>query len=83
MRKVSLWLNPERAASPWNCVVSGAPGVYLLGTSLLRRRRSTYIAGADQDTAELAAHLAAHLAGWSTPPDEGASREGGLTVSRH
>ena len=63
-------------------VVSGAPGVYLLGTSLLRRRRSTYIAGADQDTAELAAHLAAHLAGWSTPPDEGASREGGLTVSR-
>ncbi|MFC5140608.1 flavin-containing monooxygenase [Actinomycetospora rhizophila] len=49
-------------------VVTGAPGVYVLGTSLLRRRRSTYIGGADQDTAELAAHLADHLAGRSTPP---------------
>ncbi|MHC1561458.1 flavin-containing monooxygenase [Actinomycetospora sp. C-140] len=44
-------------------VVTEAPGVYVLGTSLLRRRRSTYIGGADQDTAELAAHLAGHLAG--------------------
>ncbi|GAA4939644.1 putative flavoprotein involved in K+ transport [Actinomycetospora succinea] len=49
-------------------VVAGAPGVYVLGSSLLRRRRSTYIGGADQDTAELAAHLADHLAGRSTPP---------------
>ncbi|GLZ47162.1 hypothetical protein Acsp06_33470 [Actinomycetospora sp. NBRC 106375] len=44
-------------------VVTKAPGVYVLGTSLLRRRRSTYIGGADQDTAELAAHLEGHLAG--------------------
>ncbi|MEJ2861573.1 flavin-containing monooxygenase [Actinomycetospora flava] len=44
-------------------VVTGAPGVYVLGSSLLRRRRSTYIGGADQDTADLAAHLAGHLAG--------------------
>ena len=51
-------------------VVTGAPGVYVLGTSLLRRRRSTYIGGADRDTAELAAHLADHLAGRSAPPDE-------------
>lgn len=49
-------------------VVTGAPGVYVLGSSLLRRRRSTYIGGADQDTAELAAHLADHLAGRSAPP---------------
>ena len=48
-------------------VVTGAPGVYLLGTSLLRRRRSTYLGGADQDTAELAAHLTDFLAGRSTP----------------
>ncbi|NMO91509.1 NAD(P)-binding domain-containing protein [Actinomycetospora sp. TBRC 11914] len=47
-------------------VVTGAPGVYLLGTSLLRRRRSTYLGGADQDTADLAEHLAAFLAGRST-----------------
>jgi putative flavoprotein involved in K+ transport len=52
-------------------VVIGAPGVYVLGTSLLRRRRSTYIGGADRDTAELAAHLAGHLAGRSAPPGEG------------
>jgi putative flavoprotein involved in K+ transport len=44
-------------------VVRGAPGMYLLGTSLLRRRRSSYIGGAAQDTADLADHLAAHLAG--------------------
>lgn len=44
-------------------VVTNAPGVYVLGTSLLRRRRSTYLGGADRDTAELAAHLAGHLAG--------------------
>jgi putative flavoprotein involved in K+ transport len=49
-------------------VVTGAPGVYVLGTSLLRRRRSTYIGGAGQDTAELADHLVGHLTGRSTPP---------------
>ncbi|MEJ2889852.1 flavin-containing monooxygenase [Actinomycetospora aeridis] len=49
-------------------VVAGAPGVYVLGSSLLRRRRSTYIGGAGQDTAELADHLVGHLAGRSTPP---------------
>src|SRR5262249_33650997 len=26
VRNVSFWLKPVRAASPWNCVVSGAPG---------------------------------------------------------
>ena len=44
-------------------VVSGAPGLYVLGTSLLRRRRSTYIAGAAQDTEEIAEHLEGFLAG--------------------
>ena len=38
-------------------VVSGAPGVYLLGTPFLRRRRSSFISGADHDTRELADHL--------------------------
>ncbi len=41
--------------------VVDAPGLYLLGASLLRRRRSTYIDGAAQDSLELAEHLAAHL----------------------
>ncbi len=44
-------------------VVTGAPGMYLLGMSLLRRRRSTYIGGAAQDTQDLADHLVGHLAG--------------------
>ncbi len=38
-------------------VVSGAPGVYLLGAPFLRRRRSSFISGADHDTRELADHL--------------------------
>ena len=42
--------------------VTKAPGLYVLSTSLLRRRRSTYIAGAAQDTAEIAEHLAEYLA---------------------
>ena len=35
-------------------VVSGAPGVYVLGLNVLRRRRSSFIGGAAGDTAELA-----------------------------
>ena len=38
-------------------VVRDAPGVYLLGASFLRRRRSSFIHGAEADTRELAAHL--------------------------
>ena len=41
--------------------VTASEGLYVLGTSLLRRRRSTYINGAAQDTADLATHLATHL----------------------
>lgn len=43
-------------------VIPAAPGLYTLGTSLLRRRRSTYIGGAAQDTEDLADHLVATLA---------------------
>jgi putative flavoprotein involved in K+ transport len=42
-------------------VVRNAPGMYVLGESLLRTRRSSYIAGADQDSRELANHLHDHL----------------------
>lgn len=47
-------------------VVPDAPGLYVLGTSLLRRRRSTYISGAASDTAELAEHLVGHLGSRAT-----------------
>jgi putative flavoprotein involved in K+ transport len=42
-------------------VVTDAPGVYLLGTKFLRRRRSTFINGAEHDTRELSDHLARFL----------------------
>jgi putative flavoprotein involved in K+ transport len=42
-------------------VVRDAPGVYRLGANLLRRRRSSYINGAEADTADLAVHLSQHL----------------------
>jgi putative flavoprotein involved in K+ transport len=42
-------------------VITDAPGGYLLGTKFLRRRRSTFINGAEQDTLELGAHLAQFL----------------------
>jgi putative flavoprotein involved in K+ transport len=38
-------------------VVSGAPGLYLLGMPVLRTRASTYIHGAGADTEAMAAHL--------------------------
>lgn len=43
--------------------VCGAPGVYALGSTFLRRRRSSFIHGAAADTADLADHLAGHLSG--------------------
>jgi putative flavoprotein involved in K+ transport len=47
-------------------VVQGAPGVYLLGGTLLRKRRSSYIAGADEDSRVLADHLSDYLSSQST-----------------
>jgi putative flavoprotein involved in K+ transport len=42
-------------------VVTDAPGMYVLGTPFLRRRRSTFISGAEQDTADLSDHLGRFL----------------------
>jgi putative flavoprotein involved in K+ transport len=42
--------------------VVDAPGLYFLGGSFLRRRRSSFIHGASADTAELADHLVSFLA---------------------
>jgi putative flavoprotein involved in K+ transport len=43
-------------------VVTDAPGLYVIGMPLLRRRASTYIHGAVDDSAHLADHMHAHLA---------------------
>jgi putative flavoprotein involved in K+ transport len=42
-------------------VVTGAPGLYILGLPVLRTRASTYIHGAGADTDALAGHLHAYL----------------------
>lgn len=42
-------------------IVTDSPGTYLLGANLLRRRRSSYINGAEADTADLADQLHGHL----------------------
>jgi putative flavoprotein involved in K+ transport len=53
-------------------VVTGYPGLYLLGGSLLRNRRSSYLAGAERDTHAIARHLRDHLR-FSNHPTQKAS----------
>jgi putative flavoprotein involved in K+ transport len=48
-------------------VVDDSPGMYLIGTPFLRRRKSSFIDGARDDAYDLAAALAAHLDGQATP----------------
>ena len=44
-------------------VVPDAPGLYAIGLNLLRRRKSSFIHGAEDDARELTDHLAGFLAG--------------------
>jgi putative flavoprotein involved in K+ transport len=53
--------------------VTDAVGLYVLGLTLLRRRRSSYIGGAAADTAELADHLHRHLDTIARPARVGVS----------
>jgi putative flavoprotein involved in K+ transport len=46
--------------------VVDAPGLYAIGLPVLRRRRSSFICGAEDDARELVDHLAAYLAGPQT-----------------
>jgi putative flavoprotein involved in K+ transport len=43
--------------------VVAAPGMYVLGLTFLRRRKSSFIHGAEDDARDLAAHLASYLDG--------------------
>jgi putative flavoprotein involved in K+ transport len=43
--------------------VVGSPGLYALGLPVLRRRRSTFICGIEDDAREVIEHLARYLAG--------------------
>jgi len=49
-------------------VVVESPGLYLIGTTFLRRRKSSFIHGAGDDAEELGDHLAGYLAGTGTAP---------------
>ena len=42
-------------------VITGVPGLYVIGLPFLRRRKSTLIDGAGPDAADITAHLASHL----------------------
>jgi len=48
--------------------VVDAPGLYAIGLPLLRRRKSTFICGAEDDARDLIAHLAGYLAGTGGAP---------------
>jgi putative flavoprotein involved in K+ transport len=43
-------------------VVVDAPGMYAIGLPVLRRRKSTFIIGAEDDARDIVAHLASYLA---------------------
>jgi putative flavoprotein involved in K+ transport len=49
-------------------IVTEAPGMYALGLPVLRRRKSTFINGAEADARELGQHLASYLAGRDGQP---------------
>ena len=42
-------------------IVDSSPGMYVLGLTFLRRRKSSFIHGAEDDARDLANHLASHL----------------------
>ena len=44
-------------------VVTDSPGMYLIGLNFLRRRKSSFIHGAEDDAEDLAEHLHGYLAG--------------------
>ena len=48
-------------------VVTDAPGLYAIGLNLLRRRKSSFIHGAEDDARELTDHLAAYLGASRSP----------------
>jgi putative flavoprotein involved in K+ transport len=49
-------------------VVVDAPGLYAIGLPVLRRRKSTFIHGAEDDARDIVDHLAGYLGRWSVRP---------------
>jgi putative flavoprotein involved in K+ transport len=61
--------------------VVDSPGLYALGLPVLRRRKSTFIHGIEDDAREVIEHLHGHV-GAIAPPSGGASRAGGMPRRR-
>jgi putative flavoprotein involved in K+ transport len=51
-------------------VVVDVPGLYVTGLNMLRRRKSSFIHGADDDARDLTDHLASYLDQTSRPPSQ-------------
>ena len=51
-------------------VVSGSPGLYRIGLNFLRRRKSSFIHGADDDARDLVGHLATRIGARAPPESE-------------
>jgi putative flavoprotein involved in K+ transport len=60
--------------------VVDAPGLYVLGLPYLRRRKSSFMHGAEDDVRDLGAHLAAHLDRTARVPGA-PPRQGAATVT--
>ena len=48
--------------------IAAAPGLYALGLNFMRRRKSSYIHGAEADVRDLSADLVRHLRGAMPEP---------------
>ena len=48
--------------------VVDAPGLYALGLNFMRRRKSSFIHGAEDDVRDIATHLATYLRQGMAPP---------------
>ena len=73
--KTIIWATGYRPEYPWLRIpvldtkggvrhtggITPVPGLYLMGTTFLRRRKSTLIAGAGDDARDLSAHLCEYL----------------------
>jgi putative flavoprotein involved in K+ transport len=60
----------EKGALRHDGGVADSPGMYALGLPVLRRRKSTFIHGAEDDARDVVEHLASYLAGRDTGSDK-------------
>jgi len=58
-----IWSIDEKGQLRHDGGVVDAPGLYALGLPVLRRRKSTFIHGIEDDARDVIDHLAGYLAG--------------------